>query len=136
MRQLLAVGGLLLAVSFWLAGFNRLQVWEVRANEYFGDGVMVSYQQSAVSSQRSAISYQRFVGVIRAWGWYAIYGTAKDCRIVPLWSPVSDAADAPCGMAFNDKRTIFRGWYDFRGHPRPFCGALRGKGLPEKCFGE
>lgn len=120
---LLAFGGLLLA--------GRAETWQVRSNEYFGDGIMI-----AVSFQQSAISDGRYFGVIKAWGWYGIYGTAEDCRIVPLWSPVGDAATVRCGMKFNEKGTRFSGWMDFRGHPRPFCGALAGKGLPEKCFGE
>lgn len=129
-------------VSFWLLAFSiwllsvSVQVWDVRANEYFGDGVMIIFQIPDPSGQRSAVSSQRFSGVIQAWGWYAIYGTAEDCRIVPLWSPVGDAATVRCGMRFNEKGNRFSGWMDFRGHPRPFCGSLTGKGLPEKCFGE
>lgn len=126
MKKLLLAASLLsLAIVGWLLAEMPVQKWDVRANEYFGDGVMWTVN-----------SGQRTVGAIRAWGWYAIYGSAEGCSIVPLWSPVGDAATVPCGMTFNDKTTVFRGWYDFRGHPRPFCGALTGKGLPEKCFGE
>lgn len=123
------VGGSLFVVFFAL--LVNVSMWQVRANEYFGDGVM-----AAVSGEQLAFSHEhRFVGVIAAWGWYWIYGTAGNCRIVPLWSPVGDATTVRCAMVFNEKDTIFRGWMDFRGHPRPFCGTRNGE-YPRTCFGE
>lgn len=105
---------------------SQVEVWHVRANEYFGDGVMLV----AYAGER------RFAGVIMAWGWYWISGTLEDCRIVPLYSPVGDAATVQCGLIYNKKSTVFRGWYDFRGHPRPICGALDKSNIPHKCKGE
>lgn len=134
MKKLLAVGCLLLAFSGWLLA-NSMESWQVRANEYWGDGVMWAPTLALPQMGEHNLGEGRFFGVIHAWGWYAIYGTAEDCRIVPLWSPVGDARTAPCGMDFNEKATVFRGWMEFRGHPRPFCGTLTGE-FPRKCYGE
>lgn len=137
MSKRLAFGVWLLAVGVWLLA-GRVEMWQVRANEYFGDGVMWAPTLALphLPPYGREIGEGKFVGVIRAWGWYGIYGTAEDCRIVPILSPVSDAVTVECAIVFNAKGTVFRGWYDFRGHPRPFCGALTGKEMPEKCFGE
>lgn len=79
---------------------------------------------------------QQVHGVIIAWGWYVIYGTIQDCRILPLWSPVIDAQKIRCKITFSPKHTFFKGWIDFRGHPRPFCGALKYENIPVVCFGD
>lgn len=128
MNKRLAVGVCLLVVIVWLLA-GHAEMWQVRANEYFGDGTML------IVLQWDDIDGRQFAGVIHAWGWYGIYGTAEDCRIVPLRSPVGDAATAACAMVFNKKGTVFRGWIDFRGHPRPFCGTRNGD-YPRTCYGE
>lgn len=133
MRQL-AIGGLIL-LALIAAPASQVQRWDVRANEYFGDGVMWIYPLPTSPIPQSGIGEGKFVGIIKAWGWYAIHGTAEDCRITPIWSPVGDAAKVPCGMVLTLKQNRFSGWYDFRGHPRPFCGTLTDQ-FPQKCFGE
>lgn len=105
--------------------FLRVERWHVRANEYFADGTMIT-----VSLRESG----KFIGVIRAWGWYVIYGKRENCRIEPIFSPVADARTIRCQMRMNDKHLKFSGWIDFRGHPRPFCGARHWLDLPDKCF--
>lgn len=102
-----------------------VDVWQVRANEYFGDGQMYALRVG-----------DTLAGVIRAWGWYAIYGSVDGCRMVPIYSAVGDAAKVECGLKYNEKQTAFRGWYDFRGHPRPFCGAIVYENIPPQCKGE
>lgn len=124
MKRLLIVLPLLPAIVFLALS---VQSWDIRANEYFGDGTMVALP--ALQSDRM------FVGVIDAWGLYVVYGAPDDCQIVPVYSPVGDAQSVECGMVFNDKQTVFRGWMDFRGHARPFCGTRNGD-YPQKCFGE
>lgn len=123
--KIIRVVVILSLVSAALASTSFVDVWRVKANEYFGDGKMYVVQTD-----------DDLVGLIFAWGSYVIYGDLDDCRIVPLWSPVSDAQVVECGMRQNKTKSRFRGWYDFRGHPRPFCGALMGKELPDSCFGE
>ena len=124
MSNRIIVPAAFVAVLLWLLALT-VETWRVRANEYFGDGSMVSI-----------VSETHVVGIVRAWGVYAIYGRLDDCRIVPLWSPVGDAEKVQCGLTYNEKQTIFRGWYDFRGHPRPFCGALSIQNIPPQCKGE
>lgn len=109
----------IILLSLIVLVLSSATVWDVRANEYFGDGTMVTIGN---------------IGIIDAWGWYLVI--LNNCKIMPLSSPVGDAVIVQCGMRYNDKQNRFSGWYDFRGHPRPFCGAIKDKGLPEKCLGE
>jgi hypothetical protein len=103
---------------------NNFTMWNVKSPELFGDGVMI------VSGD------EEFYGVIQAWGVFTIRGNFEDCRITPLYSPLIDSKESKCKIIMNDKNTIFRGWVDFRGHPRSFCGALIKENIPEKCKGE
>lgn len=122
MRRLLSLGIILTLLVLLLL---PLQIWQVKAPELFGGGALYLYTDS-----------NRVLGFINGWGSYFVYGKVSDCRIVPINSPVGDAKTVNCRIVFNEKNTVFRGWIDFRGHPRPFCGALDIASLPVKCFGE
>ncbi len=111
-------------VLFWLLSLT-VETWHIRANEYFGDGRMIAL-----------IGEKYVVSIVQAWGIYIVIGKQDDCRILPIYSPVGDAAIVDCGILFNKKKTVFRGWYDFRGHPRPFCGALSLQNIPPQCKGD
>lgn len=97
-------------------------IWHIRANEYFGDGTFIGVNVDG-----------DFHGLIFAWGIYAFAGGEDGCRIIPLHSPVVDAVQAACWIDYNKKATRFKGMYEFRGHPRPICGAQIGKEFPDKC---
>ncbi len=102
-----------------------IDVMIVCTPELFGNGTMYIFRIR-----------DRFAGYIDAWGGWIIYGSVTDCRIVQITGEqISDAEQpVPCHMNFNGNK--FRGWIDFRGHPRAFCGASSMEQLPQKCYGQ
>ena len=116
--------GLLLLLSL----FMRADLYHVRAPELFGNGQMLIVESAS----------GRTLGLVRAWGWYAIIGLRGPeghihCRLIQLTGTVHDARGIaiPCRVKIM-KNGKFQGWIDFRGHTRPFCGAQRPGRFP-KC---
>lgn len=118
-RKIIAALLLVVLALIWV------RVYWTRTPELFGDGKLYFIE-----------SRDNIGGLVIGWGIYALYGKKQDCRMIPLWSPVLDAEKIACKIVFNQKHTIFKGWIDFRGHPRPFCGAREYENIPAVCFGE
>jgi len=106
--------------------WTQVQVTRVQAVELFGVGTLYHIQTG-----------ERITGFVDGWGGWLLYGTTQDCRLLRLYGVSIDGVNGaiPCHMDFNADATRFKGWIDFRGHPRPFCGTATNE-LPIKCYGE
>ncbi|MCW5877754.1 MAG: hypothetical protein KIS80_02660 [Anaerolineales bacterium] len=75
------------------------------------------------------------------WNYYAgllVYGYGEQriqCYFRQAWGgDIKDFNEGfSCLMVWQNINK-FRGWIDFRGHARPFCGASSGYDLPELCM--
>lgn len=118
----------LVLVMVLIAGL-QIRSWSVRAPELFGEARMTMVQAGPVVA-----------GVIHSdWTTYAIAGrssgTRVECRMTWLAGARISGSErgVPCGMEFSNLER-FRGWIDFRGHPRPFCGSVRPDNFNARCM--
>lgn len=114
MKVYTIVGTLLLLL--FLAASIRVQT--VRAPELFGIGTMYQIGNYAM--------------IVRSPFVFAM--TVNPCTIVQVAGPQIEGAERPISCRVGVGR--WRGWIDFRGHARPFCGARTAEELPRKCRGE
>ncbi len=75
------------------------------------------------------------IGVV--WNDYAgflLYSRGEQCYLLQAFGGHVGGANGPikCLMVWRNER--FRGWIEFRGHPRKFCGAESLLKLPDMCM--
>lgn len=125
MKKRLALG---LLVLVCLGQFFFLTRWHVHAPELFGDGILYRWRVGGYA-----------VGYVQAWGGWLYYAKGNDCRLVQLHGEVITGVTGGgvnCKQVSNKPDSNFRGWIDFRGHPRKFCGAVLLENMPRPCYGE
>lgn len=107
-------------------GLYFVQISFLHAPELFGTGILYALRVGNVS-----------VGIVHGWGLFGMVATSNTCTIYPILPQVVDAQEPiRCKMIYNENRTAFRGWIDFRGGPHKFCGAVFEINIPAKCFGD
>lgn len=111
--------------------FARLFLWfgEIRSNELIGRAPIVLLK---LPDQVIGFTWNDYAG-------FFIHGRGEDfvqCEIEQVWGgPIGDYTEGGliCLMVWRSEGR-FRGWIDFRGHPRAFCGAELNLDLPETCL--